>query len=68
VRGQDPPTPTRKPRQTARLAARTQLAVARRTTARAVLLLPVLAVLDGDHLLLRTRDALLVLDRVMTDR
>lgn len=37
-------------------------------TARAVLLLRVLAVLAGDHLLLRTRDALLVLDRVMTDR
>ncbi len=37
-------------------------------TARAVLLLRVLAVLAGDHLLLRTRDALLVLDRVMTNR
>jgi len=36
--------------------------------ARGVLLLRVLAVLAGDHLLPRTRDALLVLDRVMTDR
>ncbi len=33
----------------------------------ALLLPPVLAVLADDHLLLRTRDALLVLDRAMTD-